>query len=275
MAELTIRPFSNADLPGLFSVWIDHWQAARYQVQVTITALERAILSRIFFDPNQLLVACLDGQIAAWSHRFIETDPETNARTATVASFSFGKEDGLLACDPLLAATEDACRNESAQSIRFGIARDDRYGYAGLHPIGYGIGVPTADTRTASLLSRFGYCVESQWQRFQTTTSTYRVRANRQFLQLRRQSRVDVRAALPKAGFRGIALSHLDVETHQLVNHLRRQVTADIDLWLSDLEVQIMNGGQGILALSGEPLTPEQQFLISVVIPTLATRNIY
>ncbi|MEM8911689.1 MAG: hypothetical protein AAGC97_07970 [Planctomycetota bacterium] len=278
----TIRTFGNADLPGLFEVWIRHWEAARYQVHLSVTALERAILSRTFFRPEHLLIAESDGNVVAWCHWFPNLAPvvtgETPSeqdRSATIASFCFAGDHGLAVCDDLLTHVERICEEAGASEMRFGIVRDDQFGYAGIDPVGHGIGVPTADARTSSMLSRHGYRVAAGLERLVASTSTYRVRTSREFLQLRRQTRVDQSLIMPTELPRAIALSHFDLERHQLVNHVRREVLAEVDFWLSDTDGPVMDGHRAILSLPTTPLSPEERFLISAVIPTLAIRNVY
>jgi len=353
---LQIRRFSNADLPALFDIWLGHWQAARQAPTVSVTAFERAILSRTFFDPAALLVAEQEGRVVAWCHHLPLPDqakapatenevgaeregqglgtsgtsgdsvavwgpPETPSRLATarpagndrqvssvaisqprealLTAICFTGESGLAACDELLAKTEQQLRDAGVRRVHVGPVRDQRHGYAGLSPVGHGIGVPVADTRTASLLSRHGYHVSASVDRLAVPTSTYRSPVNRDFLQLQRRTRVDRTAVLPVDARTAVAMSHFDVERYSLFDHTLETELAALDLWLSDVEGQVMEGGRGLLSFellspaealdetkplgstkqnavsANQQLTLEARYLVSAVIPTLATRNIY
>lgn len=349
---LQIRRFSNADLPALFDIWLGHWQAARQTPAVSVTAFERAVLSRSFFDPERLLVAEREDQLVAWCHHvplLAEDDvsetaeagseetpdgpdgrrqttiawgpPETPSRLAAgkktasavpttpaavpasdkalLTAICFTGENGLAACDELLGRTEQQLRQAGVRRVLVGPVRDQTHGYAGLSPIGHGIGVPVADTRTASLLSRHGYHVLSNLNRLSVPTSTYRSPVNRDFLQLQRRTRVDRTAVLPLDAHTAVAMSHFDVERYTLFDHTLGTRLAALDLWLSDVEGQVMEGGRGLLSFDllsptdvldeavaaaridedapppKHQLTLEERYLVSAIIPTLATRNIY
>jgi len=188
--------------------------------------------------------------------------------------------------------------------------RDDQYGYAGLAPMGHGIGVPVADARTASLLARHGYGVRRGIERLVATTSTYRAPVNREFLQLRRSTRVDRFPLLPLEQRIASAMCHFDLERHVLMDHREHRALAEFGLWLGDPEMQVMEGSRAILSLrlflneEVEGLPPElsgtqtsestrnqieatdtvgesvidlssaEQFLISSMVQTLSSRQV-
>jgi hypothetical protein len=309
-----IRPFQNSDLPGIFEVWIRHWKAARQTPPVSVSILERAILSRNFFRPEFLQVALADGQVIAWAHSFLNETSEkqspqqlafgdgtsdvTGAKSATIAAFCFADEPGLAICDQLLKAVETNLLAAGITRIDVGLVRDDRHGYAGLAPIGHGIGVPVSDARTGSLLSRRGYHVARSIDRMVVQTSMYRPPVNRAFLQFRRSTRLGYVPVLPSNERIAAAMSHFDLERHVLVDHQQQQTLAMCGLWMGDSEVQVMESSRAILALSlldahcydGQPaqvagsifsestskeLTTECQYLISSLVQSLSNRQIF
>lgn len=302
-----IRPFQNSDLPGVFEVWMRHWQAAKQTPPVSVSILERAILSRQFFDPSTLMVGLADDQVIAWGHSFVgQTDDSsleaastvtesTTGKSATIAAFCMADEPGLAICDQLLLAIEAQLRESGVTEIRVGSVRDEHNGYVGLAPIGHGIGIPVSDARTGSMLSRHGYHVDRSIDRLVVSTSTYRPPVNRAFLQFRRSTRLDHLPVLPVGERRAAAMSHFDVERHILMDHRQQEPMAVCGLWLGDPEVQVMESSRAILSLEllpatdfqGRPvelgadaqpteeLSNEQQFLIASIVQSLSNRQIF
>lgn len=317
-----IRPFQNSDLPGIFEVWMRHWASARQSPPVSVSILERAVLARRFFHPRDLMVALADDRVIAWAHSFharnagdelgstprgtsvahtappvSSTAPNELLPTATIAALCFADEPGIAICDQLLRAVEDQLAHAGIRQILVGPVRDDRNGYAGLAPVGHGIGIPVSDARTGSLLSRNGYQVARSFDRMVVQTSTYRPPVNRAFLQLRRSTRLDRLLLLPSDDRVAAAMSHFDIERHTLVDHQQQQMLATCEFWLGDPEVQVMESSRAILSLSpmggrfydGEPvpvpskrfvdpesheLSTECQFLISSLVQSLSNRQI-
>lgn len=338
-----IRPFLNSDLPGVFEVWMRHWQAAKQTPPVSVSILERAIMARQFFDPQRLVVGLADGQVIAWAHWFddTETEPTTlekpdepkanhqeanhqeassqeassqeadnqeassqeasnqagcsQERVATLAAFCLADEPGLAICDQLLADVEEKLKQHGIQKVRVGSVQDDRNGYAGLAPIGHGIGIPVSDARTNSMLSRHGYHVDRSIDRMVVGTSTYRPPVNRSFLQFRRSTRLDHLPVLPIGERTIAAMSHFDIERHILMDHRQQEPLAICGLWMGDPEVQVMESSRAILSLNvlaatdflggtirsdlavtnQECLTDEQQFLIASMVQSLSNRQIF
>lgn len=314
-----IRPFRNSDLPGLFDVWMRHWETAGQIPPVSVSILERAVLSRTFFDPASLLVAEADGEVVAWCHQFsddwqspppelLESDspaaiaevPEVDAvPTSLVAAICFAGEAGLAMCDSLLIETMQRAADAGVKRICVGPVRDARNGYGGLPPIGHGLGVPVTDARVASLLSRHGFHVARSLLRLIVNTSTYRPPVNREFLQLRRSTRIDRLPMLPLNHRTAVAMSHFDMERNVLVDHQTNEQLAAMDLWVGDPEGQVMDGARSILSLrlmhpvelNGFPapqpkkgfvtsmaereLSTHEQFLVSSIVQSLSNRQIF
>ncbi|TWU18513.1 hypothetical protein [Allorhodopirellula heiligendammensis] len=310
-----IRPFQNSDLPGIFEVWMRHWAAARQSPPVSVSILERAVLARAFFRPSNMMVALADERVIAWAHSFADAPADRSGTsasegdsppaqptqdqgtTATIAALCFADEPGIAICDQLLQRVETELRSTGVRQINIGPVRDDRNGYAGLAPVGHGIGIPVSDARTGSLLSRNGYHVARSIDRMAVQTSTYRPPVNRSFLQLRRSTRLDHVPLLPSDHRVTAAMSHFDIERHTLVDHQQQAMLATCEFWLGDPEVQVMESSRAILSLSpmggrlynGRPvsipskrfvdpesreLSVECQFLISSLVQSLSNRQI-
>ncbi|TWT76580.1 hypothetical protein CA13_70760 [Planctomycetes bacterium CA13] len=308
MTESIIRPFRNVDLPCLVDVWIQHWSCVGIAPPVSMATIEQAILARTFFDPQTLLVAEIGGQVQAWCHfavgppkshqpRPFESESEfedaanldatnldaTNLDATNLEgrlrAICFSPDEGLQVCDPLLDAAERAMAKMDATKVSVGLVRDRWDGYAGLPPIGHGIGVPAADSRTSSLLSRKGYNRGGAIARMVVNTSPYRPPVSREALQLRRTTRLEHRLRIPTDPRLASSLSHFDIERHQTTNHQTAEVLSQFDLWSSDVEAQVMNCDNAILDLSlqKEParLNMAETFLIGSLIQRLADRRVY
>ena len=279
-----IRSFCNADLPALARVWSDHWAAADTPPPVSATIMDRAILSRAFFSPDQLLVAEVDGQVEAWCHfnrpgkgeQQWQGTPEENLAVLSAICFT---QAGLSRCDQLLAAAIQRMSELGCDQILVGPMRDQQCGYAGLPPIGHGIGVPNVDVRGASLLSRHGFSPQSRFDRMVVTTAPYRPPVNREMMQFRRTTRAERSSVMPGSGRYASAMAHLDIEHHQLINHRNGDHLANVRLWLSDPEAQVMSCAEAILDLSvtenPTQLTAPETFLVAALIQSMATRCVF
>ncbi|QDV41521.1 hypothetical protein Enr13x_13640 [Stieleria neptunia] len=279
-----VRDFCNADLPGLARVWSEHWTAAQSPPPISTTIIERAILSRAFFSPKDLLVATIDGRVEAWCHFSRPGDhgdewsgmPASDVAILSAICFTHA---GLKCCDDLLKAAEQRIQQEECHSILAGPMRDQQCGYVGLSPIGHGIGIPDVDVRAASLLSRHGFSPEKSFQRMVVTTAPYRPPVSREMMQFRRTTRAERSAVVPQQGRYASAMAHLDIEHHQLINHRNGDRLANVRLWLSDPEAQVMSCSEAILDLSvietpGE-LTSAETFLVAALIQSMATRCVF
>lgn len=280
----SIREFCNADLPGLTRVWSEHWESVGMPPAVSAAIIDRAILSRTFFHPSDLIVAENDGHLQAWaylSRPSISEDPrlqDSDDHLAVVSAICFTQE-GLGFSDQVLAAAEQRARDLGCTRLQVGLARDQMCGFAGLPPVGHGIGVPEDDMRVASLLSRQGYSPENQYLRMAVTTAPYRPPTNRTMMQFRRTTRAERSAVVPQGGRYASAMSHLDIEHYQLINHRTGEHLANARLWLSDPEAQVMSCSEAILDLTvtetpGQ-LTDAERFLVSALVQSLATRCVF
>lgn len=275
-----IRDFCNADLPGLARVWSDHWSQVDVPPPISASIIERALLSRSFFEPNHLLVAEYDSRVEAWCQwNPNEDDAADQSQENVVLSAICFSQAGLDSCDDLLTAAEQDVRSSGHSAITVGPLRDDHFGYVGLPPIGHGIGVPETDVRVASLLTRHGYSPDGSYSRMVVPTAPYRAPVNREMMQLRRTTRTETSPIMPSGGRHAAAMSHLDIENHVLVNHRSGECLASLRLWLSDPDSQVMSCSEAILDLtpsdSAGRLTAAESFLIAAVIRTLANRCVF
>jgi len=280
-----IRPFCNADLPQLVRLWNEHWGSLGQDPRVNQQQLEQAILSQTGFDPSRLLIAdtadpcqphdARDDQSArGWCQ--VQPDPrDETAATITTVCLSH-QADASLASGLIQAAAVRA-REGGANRLSVGVVRDSSYGLAGLAPIGYGVGVPDVDHRLNDALRQFDCQVAERAVRFTVSVSGYRPPVNRDVIQFRRTTDINVIPIIDDRSIASAALSHLDIEAHQLLDRGGNRIT-EVRMWFSDLEAKVMSPAVVIAELaaanSAHQLTAADSYLISAVIGSLSIRGI-
>ena len=269
---LKIRPFRNADLPDLVRIWIEHWSTAGPPPYVNHAKYEQAVLARNFFDPATLLVAESDGTVTGWCHF---AAPEDGADETVVHALCLAANAEPAVGLKLLSAIEHS--RQATSHIRIGLVRDDQRGYAGLEPIGFGIGIPLSDYRTSSLLQQAGYTPGMAHFRMLARVDQYRPPVNRAALQLRRTSRLSCRPIIPQEKRLAACLAHVDLESAELLDQLGSPI-ASVLIWFSDPEAEVMSPTTAILDLKAQHeqgrLLAAESYLIGALVHSLNQRNI-
>ncbi len=269
-----IREFRNADLPALVDVWIAHWSRSGPPPEVSVAIIEQAVLSRTFFPESTLLVAQQGESVQAWCHVF--PDP-LDGQAALISAFCFSDSAADLS-DPLLQAAESAIAGSGRTQIFVGTVRDQLFGYAGLPPIGHGIGIHDEDLATISLLESHGYRRKSTVQQLVVSTSSFRMPVSRQALHLSRSTGIVRSSVVVSDSRRASALSHFDIERQTLVDRRSTDELATIEIWFSDPEAQVMKSSHAIVDLSdsekSKVLSPQEHYLLGAVLQSLAAKRI-
>ena len=270
-----IRVFRNEDLPALADVWVAHWSRLGPPPAVNVPIIEQAVLSRTFFSASTLLVAHQNATVQAWCHLF--PDPE-NDQAAWICAFCF-TDQGAEFADSLLQAAESVVATSGRTQIFSGPVRDQSFGYAGLPPIGHGIGIHHEDLAITSLLGRHGYSQQLTVQRLVAATESYRSPVSRDALQWRRSTRITEHGVVASNTRQASALSHFDIDRYTLSDARTMDELTHVELWCSDPEALVMPSSHGILDLSmtekGDELSPQENYLISAVLKTLAAKRIF
>ncbi len=292
---IQIRPFRNDDLPALLRTYRSHWAAVGVPASVNAAIIERAFLSRPDFDRENLLVAHRDNHVLGWCQMQLRADADA---AAVVTCLCFAGENHEHHGDELLAAAEARTEFLGLDGLRVGARSVRESGLYGLSPIGGGIGIPVADTPTSSLLSRRSYRVAGERLRIVADPTIYRPPIDRDILMLRRSTRIEQQPMVPRQPHIAAATSHLDLLRYHLVNHRDGQTLGSVDVWLSDLEVALMEGSRALLDLEvvdAHPIqtqrgtTPppptlpaieptaevQSRFLIASAVQSLAARSIF
>ncbi|MGB7323997.1 MAG: hypothetical protein WBD31_03940, partial [Rubripirellula sp.] len=232
----TIRSFHNHDLPELLRVWIAHWSAIAQPPHVNLPRLEQAIASRTFFDPHSLLVAESEGQIVGWTHFLAGRDPSEVVMPINCVLPECGGE----VAESLLTEALVRARAGGFKAVKAGVVRDERFGYAGLEPIGHGVGVPTADSRFTNLLQKFRFSELNSVTRMVAGILFYRPPVSREALQFRRSAKADSGPLVPDVQRLASGLSHIDIERFRLIQRTGPSM-AEVDFWFSDPEAEVLS----------------------------------
>ncbi len=269
-----IRSFLNADLPRLKDLWIENWSTMGPPPMVSEPQFEQAVLSRTFFRAPQLLVAEREGNVVGWLH-FCEF-PESSVRFG-IPAICLGQNAEVTDARELIEEATSRVSASGGRTVEAGVIRDQSFGYAGLEPIGHGVGIIDADIRVRQALQAAGFQADRVALAMTASVPGFRPPVSRESLQFRRSSHVEMVSFNFQDPRAAAAMSHLDVETHRLIDRAG-QVLAEVNFWLSDPEAQVMNPSLMIADL-GEAqqrgkLEPSEVYLLGASIQAAARRNI-
>lgn len=235
---------------------------------------EQAILARTFFRAQQMLVAERDGAAVAWLH-FCEF-PDSPDRFA-IPAICLGQDAEPGDVSGLIEEAITRVVSLGGQTLEAGVIRDQSFGYAGLDPIGHGVGILDSDFRVGEALQVAGFQAERVALAMTAVVPGFRPPVSRELLQLRRSSHVEMVAFNFENSRTAAAMSHLDVESHRLVDRAG-EVLAEVRFWFSDPEAQVMNPSQVIVDLGDTQrrgkLEPPEVYLLGTSIQAAARRNI-
>ena len=133
---MLIRTFRNDDLLTLHRLWGEHWSISGIPCQISVRQFEQAILSRLYFDPNDLLVAVVDGKLAGWCHRSRLPD---NPRELVIPGLVVGEAIGSVTRSDIfgsLLQSAMADQKSDSCSVQLGVGDDWIHGYGGVDPLG-------------------------------------------------------------------------------------------------------------------------------------------
>lgn len=258
----------------MLELWIQHWSSIGPTPNISAAKFEQAILSRTFFQPSSILLAETNDVAQGFSHY---APCRTSETTAVICAVCFAPACDSSVREQLLAATQKQIAESGFDRIQVGVVRDEEQGYAGLDPIGHGIAIATADTRTTELLQQSGYSPQRSALRMTVSTHGYRPPVSREALQFRRTSQVQSGAFIHRDSRHSSGMSHLDMELHRLVDRGGHQL-AQVNLWVSDPEAEVMSPSMVILDIAEAhqrgQLEPGESYLIGTLVQSLAQRRI-
>jgi hypothetical protein len=269
-----IRSFQNADLPILHQLWLEHWSTIGPPPVVRVAQIEQAVLARTFFRADALLIAQRESVAVAWLQLCRAPDDPDLIVIPTIclaanADVSLGIE--------LLQEARRRAEEAGARRIEVGVVRDNRFGYAGLDPMGHGTGLSTADPRLQVILESSGFRIASRAVAMTVSVAGFRPPVSREGLTYRRTTRLEMEPLSYRDPRHAAGMSHLDVETQQLVDRSGQRL-ASLRFWFSDPEAEVMNPSLMIVDLCDGVergrLDAAESYLLAASIQAVAQRNI-
>ncbi len=271
---LHIRSFLNSDIGDLADLWCMHHAAYRPAPSVSHAMFEQAIASRLFFDPTHLWIAKERDVTLAWCQWF-----EIDSATAAIYGLCFRPEESALpAAAELLVQVQQHLAAKGVQELQIGVDHQRGLGYQGLDPVGHGLGVDMADDRSNTLLESAGFIQAQRIDRWEIQTANFRAPVSRDFMNLRRSTRMEMTTADNATNQDDIsAMIHLETDRYRLIDTVVRQPLAHIDVWTSDPTALVMPCGEAILGDWSHSRHRDQapvgagdiavRYLVSVMIP--------
>lgn len=261
-----IRSFDNQDARALHQIWQAHHAALGQSPHVTVDHLERAIMGRSWFDPEHLLVVEGDsGTPIAWC-QVVRSHPENESPTEN----EIGQGSRILSVmtnqpgldEATLAALADEVTRRMGPLVAWGNAVDSQFGYAGIDPLGWGVGIEEEQAGFHEFLRGSGFRIESRYERLILPLRTFRMPVNRQFLMWRRSAAVESSWTLPTDLGVAKAMSHLDRE--QLSITTRDGPLAQLVVWTTDREAAVMPPTHALLDLHAISAASDEAFQFGV-----------
>lgn len=272
---MTLRTFQNDDLPSLVRIWQSHYQAAGIDVAVSSMIFERAVLNRLFFRAEQIIVACQNGQpvgFAIWSFAPRHAD-QLIVSAVCVASPQHASGCGI----DLLQACEQVAIQGQASQVFAGLRRQDEIGLIGLPPLGPAYAVPNADRAAAGWMMHLGYTPAERIGRYRVDLSGFRPPVDRSQLQLRRSTALSSHRVLPDNLQAAAALVHIDIERFRSTSR-GGEVCVEADFYLSAPEAQVFPAGHAFLAdwksVTAENREAATRFTLAAALGQLAERGV-
>jgi hypothetical protein len=249
-----IRSFENRDALALHQIWMDHHSKLMARHANSGTAqpplplvgpdhLQQAILGRPFFDPARLLMAYDESGVPmGWAHSV--PDPDGHRLITLVVSSRFESAIALQTARGLV----DEISQRFGPLTLWGNAYDTSHGYAGLDPLGWGIGIAIEDETITRLAIEMGYRVDQRYERLILPLRNFRMPINRQFLQWRRTVETLSQWTLSGSSRTDAAMSHLD--RNSILVTAGGRTLADLVIWTSDREAAVMPPSHALFDLN-------------------------
>ncbi len=288
---MVVRSFRNDDLPHLHRLWCEHWERLGERSSTSQRQVEQAILARLFFDPNSLLVAEAVSRPIAWCQWFargnqIACDETHSLKNGdweiTVPYFCLGSDVSESTGDELVATLLNAIASQqperlSGKRVQVGVNMDLEYGYCGLHPAGPGFGVTETDHLLEEALTKTGMSPTNRLFQMTAPARGYRIPTNRETLHYRRSNRVQYRVAPSATVSDASALAHLDCKCIALLQNNGVE-ECSLNFFLSDPEAEAMAPNRCIIDLAftegREEMSAAERFLIGNLLQDAASHQV-
>ncbi|MEW4564606.1 hypothetical protein AB1K70_18845 [Bremerella sp. JC770] len=191
---IVVRPFTNSDPPKLVELW-NHQPISRGLAQpMAVSLLEAQVFAKPYFQPGNLLIAEIEGQLAGMAH-LVPSGPlmpdEIRAEVANLPIvLAANIPEAADVEDALIRAAEAIVRETSATSIVLGGTTEPGPFYFGLAKGSCNRGALVSDTRMIELAARHGFDHAQSWRVFHRTLRGFRPPVDRNQIAARRSMNV-------------------------------------------------------------------------------------
>ena len=274
---MLIRTFRNDDLLQLHRLWGEHWKFAGLTSQCSVRQLEQGILSRIFFEPKDLLVAAVDGHLVGWLHRS-KTDEVVNTLVIPTVVAGAGNH-GLTRAAILKGLLEAAISEATTAGARVqpGVGDDMTHGYGGMDPLGPGVGVLESDRDLLEVAEEIGLMPTCRFTLLEASVADFRFPMNRDFMQLRRITQTRYTVSPVGEGKRAQAASHLDPKRISLIGAGGIE-KCHLNFYLSDQHAEVMQPYRCMVrldrAMQEEGMDSEALYLLASLVRDAASHQL-
>jgi ribosomal protein S18 acetylase RimI-like enzyme len=195
MQTMDVRRFLNTDVPALVELWNGQPKRPGRFAPLTPTILETHVLSKMYFRPEELLVAVEHSRIRGMVHVSYQPTADESGLDwsqgvlCTVLVDPPNDDDRYAA---LLARGETLLTERGAKSIQFASAFPRSPFYNGLLGGTFVPGVDTEDLRQLKLLDASGFRLQQIVDVFELETRDYRAPVDRRIIMSKRQYEIRV-----------------------------------------------------------------------------------
>ncbi len=242
IVSLQIRAFQNTDVQPLCRVLSAHYAAIGLPSAFTPLTLELCVLAKPYFDPELLLVAENDGEIAGWILMGFEADSQLqslNPQNAVVSCLCVapGPVEELVAGELIkYAAGRLAARGVT--QVQYCPPPPNVPYLAGLVPGDGMIGLPELDIRQQKWLSAAGWQAGIEMESWELDLGRFQPPMDRTQIQIRRMAHVDRLLDEPLLPwYTASVFSHTEPVGFQLTNRQDKRVAAEVIIWIIGQEL--------------------------------------
>lgn len=201
---MEVREFLNTDVPALVQLWNEQPPRPGRFRGLTPEIFETHVLSKLYFRPQELVVACTGSRIWGMAH---------GGYLPTADQSRLDWERGVLcvvlvagAAPPelypqLLEEVERRLVRQGARELRFASGFPFSPFYKGLLGGTFVPGVDTEDTRQLARLEAYGFRLEQLVDVFELSTSDYRAPVDRRIVMANRQYEIRVATDPPPSSW--------------------------------------------------------------------------
>ena len=274
---MLIRNFRNDDLLTIHRLWCEHWSISGIPCQISLRQFEQAILSRLYFDPKDLLVAVVDGELAGWCHRSrLPNSPQELVIPTLVVGEMIGSVTRSQIFSGLLRHAM-ADQGANSCSVQLGVGDDWIHGYGGVDPLGPGVGVLDTDRELAAVAEQFGFTPSSRFVWMEGAVRDFRFPMNRDFMQLRRVTQTRYTVGHVREVRRSQAYSHLDPKRIALLEGGGVE-RCHLNFFLSDQHAEVMQPHRCLVLLDqemqSEGMSSDALYLLACLVRDAASHQL-